>query len=84
MMVWYLTLWVQNTLQHICHLWSLFDCLSDGTEIVKQVLLTYLMETIITVFLLLSPNCIKLKAEILNIFIDLVVNLTQEKMKLKD
>lgn len=21
-----------STLQHICHLWSLFDCLSDGIE----------------------------------------------------
>lgn len=49
-----------------------------------DVLFSYLIEITIIVFFLLSPNCIKLKAEILNLYTDLVVNLTQEKMKLKD
>lgn len=30
------------------------------------------------------PNCVKLEAEVVNLYTDQVVSLTQEKMKLKD
>lgn len=78
MMVWYLTLWVQ--------LYSTSTTFGPYLIVYQMVLvlLTYLMETVLIVFLLLFPNCIKLKAEILNLFTDPVVNLTQEKMRLKD
>lgn len=80
MMVWYLTLWVQLYSTSA----TFGPYLIVYQMVLKEVLLTYLMETIIIVFLLLFPNCIKLKAEILNLFTDPVVNLTQEKMRLKD